>query len=418
MTMARAVASSEPIQPTSCPSTFLRILTLVIAGLPCVNAALPSDDNGDQFSNNLFSDLAPLIALFGEQVSKQFISNSTSFVDNIIFAMAPLGIITAVVSAIRVGGPRWLRGVIGRARESRGDVETELMSSTSGEVCELWRDEGLVRVKGSPDIAQLLFEKNGQSWKVKSLEEYSPRDHDEAGRELSVAPNLALNLIPQPTALERWLIAIFGIALQCGVLVFDALVTYRLRWFKDGIYFTKYSFPFTAVGTLAICTGLIMCTYVIEASTSETKVPVPQLRTRVVWLQRSQRVDDQVFSARAFVRNDDKNRKRKRVSDIFTSRRNKRSFYITTVVGTLVSIVGFIIQFVGLRGMHWSATIAQLGATFLMTILRSYLRRGLFDNTLGEEVMNAHELDWLSMDICECAKWRPVGIRYETRRQY
>src|SRR5438045_3898611 len=125
--MARAVDSSDPIQSARWPSSFVCILTLGMATLPCVKADFPSDDNGDQFSNNLFSDLAPLIALFGEQVSKQFISNSTSFVDNIIFAMAPLGIITAVVSAIRVGGPRWLRGLIGRSRESRADVETELM---------------------------------------------------------------------------------------------------------------------------------------------------------------------------------------------------------------------------------------------------------------------------------------------------
>ena len=44
-----------------------------LAGLPLVKAIdLPASDNGDEFSNNLFSDLAPLLTLFGEQVSKQF----------------------------------------------------------------------------------------------------------------------------------------------------------------------------------------------------------------------------------------------------------------------------------------------------------------------------------------------------------
>src|ERR1700721_1687090 len=113
-----------------------------LAGLPLVKAIdLPASDNGDEFSNNLFSDLAPLLTLFGEQVSKQFLSQSLGWADNIIFAMCPLGIITAVVAAIRVGGPRWLRALIGRARESRGAAEVELMSSTSDEVCELWRKE-------------------------------------------------------------------------------------------------------------------------------------------------------------------------------------------------------------------------------------------------------------------------------------
>lgn len=48
-------------------------------------------DSGDDFSNNLFSDLAPLLTLFGEQVANQFLSQSMGWADNIIFAMAPLG---------------------------------------------------------------------------------------------------------------------------------------------------------------------------------------------------------------------------------------------------------------------------------------------------------------------------------------
>jgi hypothetical protein len=60
-------------------------------------------------------------------------SESMGWLDNVIFAMAPLGIVTAIVGAIRVGGPVWLKAVIGRARENRAAAEIELMSSTSHE---------------------------------------------------------------------------------------------------------------------------------------------------------------------------------------------------------------------------------------------------------------------------------------------
>jgi hypothetical protein len=53
--------------------------------------------------------------------------------DNIIFAVAPLGIITAVVSAIRCSGPAGLKALVGRSREGRGTVEIELLSSTSSD---------------------------------------------------------------------------------------------------------------------------------------------------------------------------------------------------------------------------------------------------------------------------------------------
>jgi hypothetical protein len=121
------------------------------------------------------------LALFGEQFAKQFMSQSSSvhhlasfvywglkltddetvsWLDHIIFAMAPLGIITAIVSAIRVGGPPWLRAVVGRARENRATVEMELMSSTSHEVCELWNGEGIVRAMGKPKIQQIIYLKD------------------------------------------------------------------------------------------------------------------------------------------------------------------------------------------------------------------------------------------------------------------
>jgi hypothetical protein len=73
-----------------------------------------SDFAGDEFANNLFSDLAPLLTLFGEQVTKQFLSMSMGWADNVLLAMGPLGILTIVVSAIRVGGVRQLKTLVGR----------------------------------------------------------------------------------------------------------------------------------------------------------------------------------------------------------------------------------------------------------------------------------------------------------------
>jgi hypothetical protein len=98
-----------------------------------------------------------LLTLFGERVTMQFMSQSTGWADNIILAMAPLGIITAIIGAIRVGGPTWLKTIIGRARESRAIVEAELMSSTSKEVCELWNGQQIVRVMGAGPIREFII---------------------------------------------------------------------------------------------------------------------------------------------------------------------------------------------------------------------------------------------------------------------
>ena len=84
-------------------------------------------------------------------------SQSMGWADNIILAMAPLGIVTVIVGAIRVGGPSWLKAIIGRARENRAVAEAELMSSTSHEVCELWNGHQIVRIIGSGPIREFII---------------------------------------------------------------------------------------------------------------------------------------------------------------------------------------------------------------------------------------------------------------------
>lgn len=74
----------------------------------------------DHFSNNLASDLEPLLSLLGDSMTKQFLSDSTTFLDYIIFAVAPIGIITAVVSAVRLCGSTALRAFIGRSQRGQG----------------------------------------------------------------------------------------------------------------------------------------------------------------------------------------------------------------------------------------------------------------------------------------------------------
>lgn len=86
----------------------------------------------------------------------QFMSQSMGWADNIILAMVPLGIITTLVSAIRVGGPSWLKAIIGRARENLAVAEVDLMSSTSKEVCELWNGEQVVRCMGTAPIVEFI----------------------------------------------------------------------------------------------------------------------------------------------------------------------------------------------------------------------------------------------------------------------
>ncbi|KAH6627058.1 hypothetical protein B0J18DRAFT_478009 [Chaetomium sp. MPI-SDFR-AT-0129] len=479
-----------------------------LAGL-CFVAHVAAD-TGDDFSNNLFSDLAPLLALFGERVTIQFMSQATGWAGNIILAMAPLGVITAIVGAIRIGGPHWLRAIIGRARESRATVEAELMSSTSQEVCELWNGQQIVRVMGKAPIREfvVLFpkeqnpksgddekdgyiqvmelrdgerereekklydkfrrketqekmhgnttdhtegneaktaeddpredigsESNGnedsntqdpnkylekhvphlrgaatnffravgtlQSVLVQNLPTAVPKlkvvlkrntqrsgdletaaqspsesiSLEETGQNgptspnecnlnqpttvirnvTAQAPNLTLNVRNKLGRGELYLVAATGTFLQLGVLVFSGFTAYhppfRLEWLKNDMPVADYAYPCNAVGTLLLVVGMLICSYVVESSTTEDSYRPAEhegREARVVWLQRSGTVNDQRFESFAVYPQEP--------SALITTSRRKRSpsglDLVITVVGTVVSLVGFVLQFVGLRGLH------------------------------------------------------------------
>jgi hypothetical protein len=55
----------------------------------------------------------------------------------------------------------------------------------------------------------------------------------------------------------------------------------------------------------------------------------------------------------------------------------------------------------GLRGMNWSASIAQLVCIILMTVLRALVRRGLTVMPICYDACDQHEMDWLALRIVQ-----------------
>jgi hypothetical protein len=113
--------------------------------------------DANAFANNAASDLGPLITLFGENVTTQFLKSSFSVFDSILFAMAPIGIITAITSAIRVGRIKLLKTLIGRSGEGLEGVEIQLLSSTSQNVSEIWNGFDIVKESGNGNVLEVIY---------------------------------------------------------------------------------------------------------------------------------------------------------------------------------------------------------------------------------------------------------------------
>ncbi|CAH0031280.1 unnamed protein product [Clonostachys rhizophaga] len=254
----------------------------------------------DDFSNNFATNLAPLLSLFGEQVTKRFLSESIYFVDYIIFAMAPMGILTAVVSVIRTCGRPSLRAFIGRAQEGKGITEAELCSSTSQDVCELYNNGGTACVFGRLKILKVVFdpedadfqkeagiytirnylkteksvwvEQSGVSVRsTTDVETNPPKESANVDSDIDLlAPNLSLNIgiKRQPTHVS-WIFVGMGFFMQSGVMVFAGIATYYLKWKKDDKPPNSYSCPMMFAGTILLGIGTFYCAFIIGESTDE-----------------------------------------------------------------------------------------------------------------------------------------------------
>ncbi|KAI5460300.1 hypothetical protein BGZ63DRAFT_414568 [Mariannaea sp. PMI_226] len=395
-----------------------------------LNIPLVRADSWDDFSNNLASDLAPFLSLFGEQITKQYLSESITWLDYFIFAMAPMGILTAVVSAIRVCGSPSLRAFIGRAQEGGSNAEAELCSSTSRDVCELYNNGGIAKVFGRPKILEFVHDPINQDFENGQAGIYTFRDYvrskngkdeweDEqkgmrdAEKDVgpdTFAPNLSLNVgIKRPPKYVFRAVATIGLILQAGVLVFAGVITYYLQWEKNGSRPESYACPLVIVGTLFVNSGILLCAFLVGQSTSEqifrrkTREEKRQLSS-IYWVQPGGQVlGDQAFDS--FCYSDHNNH----LNEYIRSWKN-RSENWTRNSGLLVwaavgiTITGFILQFIGLRGMHSAVSIAQLGAIMVMSAARAALRMQRLkpeDNFLRrypDEVVG-HELDWLTLRI-------------------
>ncbi|PVI00797.1 hypothetical protein DM02DRAFT_486823, partial [Periconia macrospinosa] len=388
------------LQPTS--TTFD---ATSVATAPNPQAAAASAFDGEDFANNLISDLAPLLTLFGEQVTKQFLSMSTGWADSILLGTGPLGIITAVVSAIRVGNVRKLKALIGRARESLATAEQELLTSTSDNVCELWSGQEIVRVIGPSNIKEFIFytenEQDQQDAQIQVIPPYKAitdlslleedrgqtkesidqivKDEDKRNLEslFQQAPNLSLNSGALPSKSEVWAWVMVGLLLQCAVLILPGIFTYNFKWPKGNDPVAQYAYMCFVVGSSAVSLGVALCGHVIDAATEErTFAPRSSDWGKVMAVYRLQlacTVGDQHYPT-YLIPNPPKDRK------LRTSRLNSKMSQLQSIkamIAAFLAISGFILQFMGLRALHWSATIVQLGVMATMTAVRSWVRRGL-----------------------------------------
>ncbi|SCO88972.1 uncharacterized protein FRV6_13100 [Fusarium oxysporum] len=154
------------------------------------------------------------------------------------------------------------------------------------------------------------------------------------------------------------------------------------------------------------------------------------MSSTIYWVQPGgQILGDQMFDS--FCSSDYKEPLQQYVTS-WRKKSNDSDLLLWTAVVTTIS--GFAIQFTGLRGLHSTVAVAQLGAMVLMSAARSALRMQRLkpeDNYLAlfPDIVTGHELDWLAIRLEQVQRhgqstddtkvrclWRFLGVSDDEQR--
>jgi hypothetical protein len=105
-------------------------------------------------------------------------------------------------------------------------------------------------------------------------------ESENSGR-MKPAPNISLNAHRSSDTKELYVVAIAGIILQSSVLIFAGFTVYHpafsRRFYKNDQPVAGYAYPLLLVGTVILVIGMVVCSAVIEKSTTETRYSLMDL---------------------------------------------------------------------------------------------------------------------------------------------
>lgn len=205
-----------------------------------------------------------------------------------------------------------------------------------------------------------------------------------------------------------------------GTLIYAAMTVFWYpRFFEDGENSrANYALPLYFYGSVSLSLGMFLCAFLIERSSSESYLYSTK-PSKIYWLQPGrQSIGDQDFGAFLAVDEGPYSSTTRHLTYTKSVRgptpKGKRPFLIFTI---FLTATGFIAQFVGLRGLHPSVIIADVGSTLLMAVVRTLLRTkriGSEGNRFSKEDRevfshNQQELDCFAYQLENVESFRLVS---------
>jgi hypothetical protein len=108
-----------------------QIIILIVIVL-FIQPVISSTENIDGLTS-IIADIAPLAQLVGEKAVKQFLGSVSGIQFYGLLAFSPIGVVSILVTAIRISRVRSLLGLIGRSEETELELVNDVLQCTTGD---------------------------------------------------------------------------------------------------------------------------------------------------------------------------------------------------------------------------------------------------------------------------------------------
>lgn len=328
---------------------------------------------------SIVSDLAPLAQLVGEKTVKQFLGSVNEIFYYPLLAFAPIGVVTMIVTAIRVARFQPLMGLIGRSEETELELVNDVLQCITG-------DYGYAAV----ETGDLELSRSQENW-CKALipllyidpliyKEDENGDSDERKYVKQIyAEAQFLTGIPTP----GYIWAIVN-AKEAGMLCRPSTIMIRRMWgvivgtllffAQIGMIFIRLDagdYWWSAVAGFVVCIGALMICWSVDSLTDDSET---HKFSRGGW----------VFSHGMAAHTSPTTY----ISSIYAPHQANTKVRLTAIVGAFVLTTAYIINYLGLRQLYWAYSLGYVGIGLIGTVMRELIV-GLTPNLKLKEIKAA-----------------------------
>jgi len=152
-----AQMNQRPVFHLSSRQSFHRIcLVFLLLVKPIMATDSPIESSSDVWAA-VVANVGPLLILVGEKHVKAYFKVMSGLPHYLLYAVGPIGLITAITTIIRLGGVRSLKRLVGRQYESRAWVLADVTSVSTGEVSYEVQNEVLEQTTNPSDQDTAVF---------------------------------------------------------------------------------------------------------------------------------------------------------------------------------------------------------------------------------------------------------------------